>query len=91
MGVSNSGDKGRLPTMAEFFLLGKSHVIVELDDYLSTFSYFAALLGNGTVLTLPYDIPADQLDKCTRMKPAQKGTWRRGDKRASSNRYFMIK
>ncbi|CAI7872976.1 unnamed protein product, partial [Closterium sp. NIES-53] len=39
----------RLPTMAEFFLLSKARTIIEAGSYISTFAYFAGLLGNGTL------------------------------------------
>ncbi|GJP41977.1 hypothetical protein CLOM_g1581 [Closterium sp. NIES-68] len=51
---STSGDipgsvARRLPTMAEFFLLSKARTIIEAGSYISTFAYFAGLLGNGTL------------------------------------------
>ena len=39
----------RLPTMAEFFLMSRSHTIIEAGSYISTFAYFAGLMGNGTL------------------------------------------
>jgi len=89
VGVSASKDKGRLPTMAEFYLLGKSHIIVELDSYLSTFSYFSGLMGNGTIVTLPYIVK--DLHRCSTTKAVQKGLWQKGDPRASSNSLFSIR
>ncbi|GJP35328.1 hypothetical protein CLOM_g19831 [Closterium sp. NIES-68] len=41
-------DRG-LPTMAEFFMMSKSRAIIEAGPYISTFAYFAALAGNGTL------------------------------------------
>ncbi|GJP38387.1 hypothetical protein CLOM_g22831 [Closterium sp. NIES-68] len=45
--------KGRLawnlPTMGEFFLLSRSHTIIEAGEYVSSFAHQAALLGNGTL------------------------------------------
>lgn len=46
--------RNRMPTMAEFFLMSKSHVILEAEEYVSTFANFAALYGNGTLLALRY-------------------------------------
>ncbi|GJP41344.1 hypothetical protein CLOM_g1004, partial [Closterium sp. NIES-68] len=87
VGVSTDKHTGRLPTMAEFYLLGKSHVIVELDSYLSTFSYFAGLFGNGTIVSVPYKVTS--INRCSHVRPAQKGSWRRGDSRGQSNNYFF--
>ncbi|CAI5952589.1 unnamed protein product [Closterium sp. NIES-64] len=38
-----------LPTMGEFFLLSRAHAIIEAGEYVSSFAYQAALLGNGTL------------------------------------------
>lgn len=44
-GASNE----RLPTMAEYYLMAKANTLIEAGSYISTFAYFASLLGNGTL------------------------------------------
>lgn len=51
---SASTDVERLPTMAEFYLMAKSHTIIEAGSYVSTFAYFAALFGNGTLASIDW-------------------------------------
>eukprot|EP00271_Cylindrocystis_brebissonii_P015837 TRINITY_DN38883_c0_g1_i1.p1 TRINITY_DN38883_c0_g1~~TRINITY_DN38883_c0_g1_i1.p1 ORF type:complete len:1270 (+),score=205.39 TRINITY_DN38883_c0_g1_i1:501-4310(+) len=53
--VASAGSQGRLPTMAEFFLLSKAGTALELSHQLSTFSQISVLIGNGTLVTLPSD------------------------------------
>ena len=86
IGVAKGDAAGRLPTMAEFFLLSKCHVIIELDLYLSTFSNFAGYLGNGTIVTVPY--APGNLSTCRRREPVQKGVWPAEDPRKRRNKYF---
>ena len=49
----------RMPTMAEFFLMGKSHHILEAGSYVSTFAHFAALFGNGTLAGIDWFAPGN--------------------------------
>lgn len=50
LAVSGSSKQGRLATMAEFFLLSKCGITVEISHQLSTFSQISSLLGNGTLV-----------------------------------------
>lgn len=51
----HSGEQADLlPTMAEFYLMSRSHVILEAGSYISTFAHFAGLLGNGTLAGLSW-------------------------------------
>ena len=88
IGVAKGDAAGRLPTMAEFYLLSKCHIIIELDSYLSTFSNFAGFLGNGTIVTLPY--APSSLSRCKDRHPVQKGVWPAEDPRKRRNKYFDI-
>lgn len=88
LGESELNDEGRLPTLAEFYLLAKSHVIVELDNYLSSFSMSSSMFGNGTLVGLPRQ--SIVLRQCARRNPASVGKWRSTDPLKVRNEMFSF-
>ncbi|CAI5515353.1 unnamed protein product [Closterium sp. Naga37s-1] len=53
--ASTDMERQRMPTMAEFFLMAKAHTLIEAGSYMSTFAYFAGLLGNATLASIDWE------------------------------------
>jgi hypothetical protein len=80
-----------LPTIAEFYLLSKSHTLIHAG-VMSTFGLFSRFLGNGSATTFPMpDAHASSLDihRCMTIKVLQTGYWSSDDVRRGCNRLFQ--
>jgi len=69
-----SEEAERLPTMAEFHLMSRSHTILEAGSYISTFAYFSGSWATGTLAGIEW-LPSG---KCA-LKKVHKGQLARRD------------